>query len=46
LAGGLIIGLIQYLGGAMLPQVNNLLLVFAVFVLTLLFRPQGLFGRG
>jgi branched-chain amino acid transport system permease protein len=46
LVGGLIIGLIQYLGGAALPQVNNLLLVFAVFVLTLLFRPQGLFGRG
>jgi branched-chain amino acid transport system permease protein len=46
LAGGLIIGLIQYVGGAALPQVNSLLLVFAVFVLTLLFRPQGLFGRG
>jgi branched-chain amino acid transport system permease protein len=45
LVGGLIIGLIQYVGGAALPQVNNLLLVFAVFVLTLLFRPQGLFAR-
>jgi branched-chain amino acid transport system permease protein len=45
LVGGLIIGLIQSLGGAALPQVNNLLLVFAVFVLTLLLRPQGLLGR-
>jgi branched-chain amino acid transport system permease protein len=45
LAGGLIIGLVQYLGGAVFPQVNNFLLVFATFVLTLLFRPQGLFGE-
>jgi branched-chain amino acid transport system permease protein len=45
LVGGLIIGLVQYLGGATLPQVNNLLIVFAVFVLTLLLRPQGLLGR-
>ncbi len=45
LLGGVLIGLVQYLGGAMFPGVNNLLVVFAVFVLTLLFRPQGLFGR-
>lgn len=45
LAGGLIIGLVQYLGGAVFPQVNNFLIVFAMFVLTLLFRPQGLFGE-
>lgn len=45
LAGGLIIGLIQYLGGAVFPQVNNFLLVFGAFVLTLLFRPQGLFAE-
>ncbi len=45
LLGGLIIGLVQYLGGAMFPGLNNFLIVFAVFVLTLLFRPQGLFGR-
>jgi branched-chain amino acid transport system permease protein len=45
LVGGLIVGLVQYLGGAALPQVNNLLVVFVVFVLTLLLRPQGLLGR-
>lgn len=45
LIGGLLIGLVQYLGGALLPQINSLLIVFAVFVLTLLFRPQGLIGR-
>lgn len=42
--GGLTIGLVQILGGLYLPGTGALLLVFAVFVLVLFFRPQGLFG--
>lgn len=45
LAGGLLIGLVQELGGAIVPGVDKLFFVFVVFVLTLLLRPQGLFGR-
>jgi branched-chain amino acid transport system permease protein len=43
--GGLVIGLIQELAGALLPNANKLLIVFALFIVILLFRPQGLFGR-
>lgn len=42
--GGLIVGLVQTVGGLYLPGTGALLLVFAVFVLALLLRPQGLFG--
>lgn len=42
--GGLIIGLVQTVGALYLPGTGSLILVFAVFVLVLLFRPQGLFG--
>lgn len=42
--GGLVVGLVQTVGGLYLPGTRALLLVFAVFVLVLLFRPQGLFG--
>lgn len=45
LIGGLLIGLVQELGGAIVPGVDKLFFVFVVFVLTLLLRPQGLFGR-
>lgn len=45
LVGGLLIGLVQELGGAFVPGVDKLFFVFVVFVLTLLLRPQGLFGR-
>jgi branched-chain amino acid transport system permease protein len=44
LLGGLTIGLIQTVGGLYLPGTGALLLVFAVFVLVLFLRPQGLFG--
>ncbi|TXK34201.1 branched-chain amino acid ABC transporter permease [Nonomuraea sp. C10] len=44
-AGGLIVGLTEQLGGIYLPGQSPLLAVFAVFVLVLLWRPQGLFGR-
>jgi branched-chain amino acid transport system permease protein len=43
--GGLIIGLLQELGGAFFPNINKLLIVFLVFVLLLFIRPQGLLGR-
>ncbi len=45
LAGGVLIGLTEQLGGVYLPGQNPLLLVFVVFVLVLFLRPQGLFGR-
>lgn len=44
-AGGLLIGLTEQLGGIYLPGQSPLLLVFIVFVLVLFLRPQGLFGR-
>jgi branched-chain amino acid transport system permease protein len=45
LVAGLFIGLTYELGGLLLPGQDKLLLVFILFVLVLLFRPQGLFGR-
>lgn len=45
LIGGLLIGLIHEVGGLLLPGQDKLLLVFLVFVLVLLFRPQGLLGK-
>jgi branched-chain amino acid transport system permease protein len=44
MVGGLIIGLVQTVGALYLPGTGSLILVFAVFVLVLLLRPQGLFG--
>ncbi len=44
LVGGIVIGLVQTVGALYLPGTGSLILVFAVFVLVLLFRPQGLFG--
>ena len=45
LLGGLLIGLVEQLGGLYLPGQSPLLSVFVVFVLVLFLRPQGLFGR-
>lgn len=42
--GGLVIGLVQTVGALYLPGTGSLILVFAVFVLVLFFRPQGIFG--
>ena len=42
--GGLVIGLVQTVGSLYLPGTGSLILVFAVFVLVLFFRPQGMFG--
>lgn len=44
LVGGLVIGLVQQLGGVLLPGQDNLMAVFVVFLLTLFLRPQGIFG--
>jgi branched-chain amino acid transport system permease protein len=44
LAGGFIVGLAESLGAAFLPGSLKQLVVFVIFVLVLLFRPQGLFG--
>ncbi|MEN8705852.1 MAG: branched-chain amino acid ABC transporter permease [Nocardioides marinisabuli] len=44
MVGGLVIGLVQTVGALYLPGTGSLILVFAVFVLVLFFRPQGLFG--
>jgi len=44
LAGGFIVGLAESLGAALLPGSLKQLVVFLIFVLVLLFRPQGLFG--
>ena len=45
LLGGILIGLTQELSVVFLPGSAKMLGVFVVFVLVLLFRPQGLFGR-
>ncbi len=45
LVGGLLIGLTEQLGALLLPGQSPLLSIFVVFVLVLLLRPQGLFGR-
>ena len=44
LLGGLIIGLVQTVGALYFPGTGSLILVFAVFVLVLFFRPQGIIG--
>jgi len=45
LLGGLLIGLVQEVGGVLFPQQSDLLGVFLVFILILFLRPQGLLGR-
>jgi branched-chain amino acid transport system permease protein len=45
LLGGLIVGLAESIGAALLPGSLKQLPLFVLFVLVLLFRPAGLFGR-
>ena len=45
LLGGLIIGLTQEMGVVFFPSSTKLMGVFIVFILVLMFRPQGLLGR-
>jgi branched-chain amino acid transport system permease protein len=44
LVGGFVIGLVQEIGALYLTGTGSLLVVFAVFILVLCFRPQGLLG--
>jgi branched-chain amino acid transport system permease protein len=44
LVGGLIIGLTEAFGAAILPGSLSRVFTFAIFILVLLFRPQGIFG--
>ena len=46
LLGGFIVGLAESLGATLLPGSLKQLVVFAIFVIVLLFRPAGLFGGG
>ena len=45
LAGGLIVGVIESLGGLWLGESLGQIGIFVAFIAILLFRPQGLFGR-
>ncbi len=44
LVGGLLIGVIESLGGLLLGESLGQVGIFAIFIAVLLFRPQGLFG--
>ncbi|MGQ9676205.1 MAG: branched-chain amino acid ABC transporter permease [Chloroflexota bacterium] len=44
LAAGLIIGMTETVGAAIMPGSLSRVFTFAVFILVLLFRPQGIFG--
>ncbi len=46
LIGGLIVGISESIGGVYLPGSLKELLTYVIFVLILLFRPNGLFGGG
>lgn len=45
LVGGLVVGLTEQLGGLIFPGQSPLLTVFAVFLIVLFAKPQGIFGR-
>jgi len=45
LYAGIIIGLVESLGGFLLDPSFKLLYVFAVYLLVVIFRPQGIFGK-
>ncbi|PIC99209.1 branched-chain amino acid ABC transporter permease [Sporosarcina sp. P29] len=44
LIGGLVIGVAESLGGAVLPGSLKELMTYLIFILVLLFRPNGIFG--
>ncbi|MDH5540351.1 MAG: branched-chain amino acid ABC transporter permease [Rhizobacter sp.] len=44
LLGGLLIGVVESIGGLMLGESLGQIGIFGLFILVLLFRPQGLFG--
>jgi branched-chain amino acid transport system permease protein len=44
LLGGLLIGIVESLGGLFLGESLGQIGIFAIFIAVLLFRPQGLLG--
>jgi branched-chain amino acid transport system permease protein len=45
LAGGLIVGLAESVGAAFVPGQVKQFIIYFIFILILLFKPEGLFGR-
>lgn len=45
LYAGIIIGIVESLGGLLIDPSFKLLYVFAIYLLVVIYRPQGLFGR-
>jgi branched-chain amino acid transport system permease protein len=45
LAGGLVVGLVEVLGGLLIDPSLKLIGVFGLYLVVVLWRPQGLFGR-
>jgi branched-chain amino acid transport system permease protein len=45
LAGGVVVGLVEVLGGLLVDPSLKLIGVFALYLIVVLWRPQGLFGR-
>jgi branched-chain amino acid transport system permease protein len=45
LAGGVVVGLVEVLGGLLFDPSLKLIGVFALYLVVVLWRPQGLFGR-
>ena len=45
LAGGVVVGLVEVVGGVLIDPSLKLIGVFALYLIVVLWRPQGLFGR-
>ena len=45
LIAGIIIGLVESLGGLLIDPSYKLLYVFLIYLIIVIYRPQGLFGR-
>ena len=45
LAAGVLIGLLESLGGLLIDPSFKLLFIFGLYLAVVVFRPQGLFGR-
>ena len=45
LYAGIIIGLVESLGGLLIDPSFKLLYVFVIYLLVVIYKPQGLFGR-
>jgi len=45
LVAGILIGLVESVGGLLIDPSYKLLLVFGLYLIIVVFRPKGLFGR-